>query len=795
MILLETSEKHEIIASPARDMLGSAVVVLAPSLLPGWGLATVLDGTSDRLRKSLLAPALGLLLFFGVSGSLLLLNVWSIFSLFLAMLLMNFAAYRVMTKRHEEVAKRTRWQMLEAAMHGEVSDVENGHLNEEAERQRDVRKTRQIPLFYLSGFIAATALLIPFLQSIPFGVDWIGFSVITQNIMMHGGLVFSGLNEGFWTYPPAFPSIAAWVAIITSVDAATAVFHLGHYSLFVLLLGMMGAFDRHGAGPHGILSMALGIGLFAKTFDSGYPTVASQLGLVVGILVLLRPVKHRHRHHTVGLVIALACVTLIHPTGAIYLAALLFAHVLYGIQLKDEVHQELMRKIALVASIFITVGFAIALLVMAPRLFAEAVFSEYGWQGGRPMLVYNGLLVLLGCLAAWDLRMTLEGRILMTWFASLWLLSAIHLVEGLQDIPLLSLLSYTLYSMALHAFHIPLAALIALRWSPFTELYPIEGIPNTSLRSVPEGFTRTVAACLLVATLGAQSMALMLDEHHELQALTPSDLELRDRLTTLGEANIYTENSHWGHLWNLPSSMDSTSLPTLGLVYLEHSEQINATQAIYHDNVSYFLEHDMHYALTSPLGSIQWVLSQSPYWTKHWTVDASALWLLQPEGNASVNQLVGISQSDCDGCEERLDPWRNHRFRDPLQLGEVRAFLPEGQTGLLELKAVEGASSLCLVYETIGNTGGVYFSNNAGIQQLEQPLNREAGYHITCMELTESSNQTEIKINWENPSPDSWLNPLALSGRDSSFLDQTGLRLHWIEWEFKENTMWNETVA
>ena len=92
MILLETSEKHEIIASPARDMLGSAVVVLAPSLLPGWGLATVLDGTSDRLRKSLLAPALGLLLFFGVSGSLLLLNVWSIFSLFLAMLLMNFAA-------------------------------------------------------------------------------------------------------------------------------------------------------------------------------------------------------------------------------------------------------------------------------------------------------------------------------------------------------------------------------------------------------------------------------------------------------------------------------------------------------------------------------------------------------------------------------------------------------------------------------------------------------------------------------------------------------------------------------
>ena len=58
-------------------MLGSAMVVLAPSILPGWALSTVLDGSSDRFRKALLAPALGLLLFYGVSGSLVLLDVWS----------------------------------------------------------------------------------------------------------------------------------------------------------------------------------------------------------------------------------------------------------------------------------------------------------------------------------------------------------------------------------------------------------------------------------------------------------------------------------------------------------------------------------------------------------------------------------------------------------------------------------------------------------------------------------------------------------------------------------------------
>ena len=57
-------------------MLGSIVVVLAPSLLPGWALSTVLDGSSDRFRKALLSPALGLLLVFGISGLLLLAKVW-----------------------------------------------------------------------------------------------------------------------------------------------------------------------------------------------------------------------------------------------------------------------------------------------------------------------------------------------------------------------------------------------------------------------------------------------------------------------------------------------------------------------------------------------------------------------------------------------------------------------------------------------------------------------------------------------------------------------------------------------
>ena len=104
-------------------MLGSIVVLLAPSLLPGWALASILDGSGDRLRKGLLSPALGLLLLYGVSGGLLLLNLWSFWTMLLAFIALNAAAWRLVSVRHEEVAQRSHWQRLEAAMHGEISET------------------------------------------------------------------------------------------------------------------------------------------------------------------------------------------------------------------------------------------------------------------------------------------------------------------------------------------------------------------------------------------------------------------------------------------------------------------------------------------------------------------------------------------------------------------------------------------------------------------------------------------------------------------------------------------------
>ena len=230
-------------------MLGSAVVVLAPSILPGWALSTVLDGSSDRFRKVLLAPALGLLLLYGLSGTLVLLDVWSPWLLGAGLMLANLAAYRLIHQRHEVLAKRTRWQLLEAAMHGEISEETDApSLSKEAEIQLEFQRKRPKLLMALSMVVAATALLSPLVQRLPFGVDWIGFAMLTQQLVLEGNLALPGTNEGFWTYPPAFPSVAAWVATLTGLDAGTAVFHLGHYTLFVLLMGLMGSLDRHGAG-------------------------------------------------------------------------------------------------------------------------------------------------------------------------------------------------------------------------------------------------------------------------------------------------------------------------------------------------------------------------------------------------------------------------------------------------------------------------------------------------------------------------------------------------------------------
>ncbi len=770
-------------------MLLTGALLLLVTLTPGYALCKVLDASADQLRRMLLAPALGLLLAYGLAGLLLLSDLWSWQLMSALLLLLNVTSIAHIRRRPEAGKGLSSWQKLERAMHGEVYGTPEESISDEVAAQRWLQNQRKPWMFAIAAGVVASCLTLPLLQELPFGVDWIGFSTLTNQIATAGNLSLPGTNDGFWTYSPAFPSLAAWVQETRNISSSDAVFELGHYSLFALLLGLGGAMDRHGAGAHGVLAMGLGAGLFAKAFDSGYPTVASQLGLVVGLLVLLRPTSTRGKHHTSGFILAFFSVLLIHPTGAIYLGMLMLAHLIIGLSL-DETYGANIKKLLFASVILLTIAGAIALLILAPRMLDAAVFAEYGWQGGRPMLTYNGLLLIFGITAAWNLKNSIEGRLLSVWFAGLWLLTAIHLIDGLEQIPVLSLLSYVLYSMGLHAFHIPLAALVALWWSDSTCLTSLD--EQRSLLTIgwdphPQKYIAgALTGLLVIGILFGNLVLLQISEHEELHAVTQGDLEVREALAGLPSGSIvYSENSHWGYVFNAPSHVDMTSIPTLGLIHVDSSLQAAATTAVYSDMSSKIEELNITHALSSPMGTVGWTLAQSVYWSPIVESQGSVLWQFDSTGLASTSQFMIVNSSTCQqGCEMRDEPWRDHRFRDTLGLGDQRATLTEGTDAAVTFSTSEEAESgeACLVFEARGDLEEVTMSLSSQGDQAFQKSSYSAGWHSVCFQQLELGTTLQLDIGWENDnSGKRWLNPLGLSGRGDVILDATGIRLHWIE--------------
>ena len=769
-------------------MFVATIVLLAISIIPGYALCKVLDGTADKWRKAMLSPALGLLLIYGACGLVVLsgLSTWGLTSA--VILLINTLAIAHIKRRINEERGLTQWQKLEAAMHGMILESEDQDITEEVATQQWFQSNRYRFGIIVGAVLCLGVLLLPLFQKLPFGVDWIGFAVLAGQIAENGNMILNGVNEGSWTYPPAFPALAGWLASSLGISSGKAVFLLGHYTLAVLIIGAAGAMDHHGAGGQFFVTMALGFGLFAKAYDSGYPTVASQLGLVVGLLVLLRPSSSRGSHHTRGFIIAVSCVALIHPTGAIYLGTMMIAHIIIGLSLRAE-YSENLQKLLLACSILITIAAAISVVFLAPRMLDAAVFAEYGWQGGKPLLTYNALLLIFSLLAGWKLRKTVEGRLLISWIAMLWLLTAIHLIEGLQDIPVLSLLSYTLYSMGLHAFHIPLAALGALWLSPSTGLNSLDS--KRGLLSINwdpttnEKFAKVLTAVVLVAIIIANVITIQISQHDELRPITNGDLEIREAIENLPENSIiYTENNHWGYVYDLPNNLETTSIPSLGLLKIDETIHPLATSAIKYDNITKIKQLGIDYAISSPIGTIGWILAESRYWTIIEDFDGSRLWQFNQAGNSQQSTLAPVNESSCsENCEMRLDPWRENRY---LYLGEMkqdyRAFIEEGENAVVDFdlsRTVFVNSNSCLFFESIGNIDD--FTIKVGSQQ-STITQTDSGWHTHCFDLNETMTQLTMEFSWhDSTSSSTWVNPSGFSGRGDRIIDTTGIRLHWLE--------------
>ena len=99
---------------------------------------------------------------------------------------------------------------------------------------------------------------------------------------------------------------------------------LGFYSLFAIVLGVFAVGEKYNAGIFCGLMMFLGVGLFAKSFDSGWPTIASQIPVLVGLLILQESDFTIEIGNRVTLLLTILGALIIHPTGAISLLILIF---------------------------------------------------------------------------------------------------------------------------------------------------------------------------------------------------------------------------------------------------------------------------------------------------------------------------------------------------------------------------------------------------------------------------------------------------------------------------------------
>ena len=676
---------------------------------------------------------------------------------------------------------------MEAAIHGLVLSESEPEIEQEVAAQQWFQSNRN-PLLQIAAGCFCLLTLVPIIMfDRPFGVDWIGFSTLASHVGQSGSFEVSSPNAGLWTYPPAFPTVLAWIIHVTGSSIEQTILIQGHLSLFALLLGIWGSMDRLGAGASSVLAMGGSFALYAKVFDSGYPTVASQLGLVVGLMIVLRPIQQSLRYHLLTFVFLSICTVLIHPTGAIYLAALLVASLLTRERLSDD-EKSNQRPIFLTSILIVSSMFIIALIYFAPRMLSEPVFAEYGWQGGKPMLMFNGLLMLFAGFSIFLGRKSREIQLLSLWFLALWLLSFVHLIEGLANIQVLSLLSYTLYSMALHAYHVPLAVIVGLLASRSTSLTTVDDSKSWfGLEMDP--FIRPLYSSIFLAVLVLGSMLSVgllanLSTHEELHATTSGDGDLRAYLFNHPpDKFVYSENVHWGHSYAFDASIQTTSLPTLGLLTLDETIQGAATTAIRLDDVETLKQLGIGYAVSSPIGTIALTLGPSPYWSMEQEFSGARYWKLWDEPSPSrVSSVIALNQNECmsmKGCVLEEDPWRNHRFNDPLERGEQRIVLSKKGAfvwdEVLNETNLQGMYKICVVYEQIG----MFEDYSITFNDQSIDLEKTAGWNMACHNI-QLDQRLDVEFNLDSDGS-SWINPLGFSGRSSKIVDSTGLRIHHLE--------------
>ena len=130
----------------------------------------------------MLAPALGLLLIYGISGLVVLTGLWTWELASSVILLLNTLAIAHLKRRIDTEGRLTPWQKLEAAMHGMILESEDQEINYEVSQQQWFQSNRYTFGMIIGAILCGGIILLPFFQKMPFGVDWLGFTVLASQI-------------------------------------------------------------------------------------------------------------------------------------------------------------------------------------------------------------------------------------------------------------------------------------------------------------------------------------------------------------------------------------------------------------------------------------------------------------------------------------------------------------------------------------------------------------------------------------------------------------------------------------
>ena len=89
-------------------------------------------------------------------------------------------------------------------MHGRY-ESDDKDISDGASTQRWFQSNRYRFGIIIGMVLCGGVLLLPILQELPFGADWIGFAVLASQITENGNMILTGVNEGSADIPQHFP--------------------------------------------------------------------------------------------------------------------------------------------------------------------------------------------------------------------------------------------------------------------------------------------------------------------------------------------------------------------------------------------------------------------------------------------------------------------------------------------------------------------------------------------------------------------------------------------------------------